>query len=44
MDEEFAEIVVEKLLTERTTEQDVTPPGIDCYPTEHEELLRAALN
>lgn len=44
LDEEFAEIVVEKLLTERTTQQDVTPPGIDCYTTEHEELLRAALN
>lgn len=31
--------MVEKLLTERTTEQDVPPPGItDCYITEQEEL------
>ena len=42
LDEEFAEVVVERLLTERTTEQDVTPPGTDCFTTEHEALLRAA--
>ncbi|CAG01965.1 unnamed protein product, partial [Tetraodon nigroviridis] len=32
LDEGFAETVVEKLLTERTTEQDVTPPVLPAKP------------
>lgn len=36
--------MVEKLLTERTTEQDVTPPGIPRSPAGQEERWRAPLN